>query len=120
MQQSLVVAVMLACSVGVCVAQDQAPGTLDLCGVAAKVGTYSGHEVLIKAFLAVGPESVVLYDPKCQDGKPLIWVEFKPKTRGQMTALRRILKKRHSALVTVGGTLHGGEPVKVDPKLPVG
>jgi hypothetical protein len=117
-QQSLIVAVMLGCSSGACVAQDQSSSTLDLCGVAANVGTYSGHEVRITAFFAVGAESVVLYDPKCQEGKPLIWIEFKPKVGGQMKVLRRILEKKHSALVTVEGTLHGEEPMKVDPKLP--
>jgi|ERR1017187_5857663 hypothetical protein len=117
MQRSVVVALLVGCS-GVCVAQDQPPGTLDLCSVAANLKTYSGHEVRITAFFAVGRESVVLYDPKCQDGKPMVWVEFKPKVAGQMKALRRILEKRHSALVTVEGTMHGGEPVKVDPKLP--
>jgi hypothetical protein len=117
-QRLLIVAVLLGCSSGVYVAQDHSSSTLDLCGVAANVGTYSGHEVLITAFFAVSAESVVLYDPKCQNGKPLIWVEFKPKVGGQMKALRRILEKKHSALVTVEGALHGGEPVKVDPKLP--
>lgn len=35
-----------------------------------------------------------------------------------MKALRRIVERKRSALVIVQGTMHGGEPVKVDPKLP--
>lgn len=105
------------CTVGICWCQPAA-GPVDLCTLAANVQTYSGHEVRITAFFAAGRESAILYDPKCQDGKPLVWVEFKPKVEGQMKALRRIVEKRHSALVTIEGTMHGGEPVKVDPKLP--
>ena len=117
MRRLLVAALLVGCS-GFCIAQDQSPGALDLCTVAANLKAYSGREVRITAFFAVGRESVVLYDPKCQDGKPMVWVEFKPKVAGQINTLRRILKKKHSALVTVEGTMHGGEPVKVDPKLP--
>ncbi|MCX6620773.1 MAG: hypothetical protein NTY38_06780 [Acidobacteria bacterium] len=106
------------CAVGICWGQPQTSRSLDLCTVAANIQTYSGHEVRITAFFGVGRENVVLYDPKCQDGKPMVWVEFKPKVAGQMKTLRRIVEKRHSALVTVDGTMHGGEAVKVDPKLP--
>ena len=105
------------CTVGFSWGQPGA-GSVDLCTLAANVKTYSGHEVRVTAFFAAGRESAVLYDPKCQDGKPLVWAEFKPKVGGQMKALRRIVEKRHSALVTIEGTMHGGEPVKVDPKLP--
>lgn len=116
MQKSLL-ALVLGC-MGLCMAQDQFPRALDLCTVAANLGVYSGREVRLTALLSVGAENVVLCDPKCQDGKPMIWVEFKPKVAGRMKALSRILKRERSALVTVQGTLHGGEPVEVDPKLP--
>lgn len=105
------------CTVGICSGQAVAE-SVDLCTLAANVQTYSGHEVRVTAFFAAGRESAVLYDPKCQEGKPLVWVEFKPKVEGQMKTLRRIVEKRNSALVTIEGTMHGGEPVKVDPKLP--
>ena len=117
MQRSLVL-VLLVAFAGFCIAQDQSSVTLDLCSVAANLKAYNGREVRTTAFFAVGRENLVLYDPKCQDGKPMVWVEFKPKVAGQMKTLRRIVEKRHSALVTVEGTMHGGEPVKVDPKLP--
>jgi hypothetical protein len=118
MLRSLIIALLVGCS-DLCIAQGRAPaGALDLCTVAANLSAYSGREVRLKAFFAVGRENVVLYDPKCQDGKPMVWVEFKPKVAGQMNALRRIVEKKRSALVTVQGTMHGGEPVKVDPKLP--
>lgn len=35
-----------------------------------------------------------------------------------MKALRRIVTKKRYALVTFEGTMRGGKPVKVDPKLP--
>jgi len=117
MQRSLIVALLVGCS-GFCIAQDQSPGTLDLCALAANLKGYSGRDALITAFFAVGRENVVLYDPKCQDGKLMVWVEFQPNVAGQMKALRRIVEKGHLALVTVEGTMHAGEPVKVDPKLP--
>jgi hypothetical protein len=104
--------------VAICRGQTQSGGPVDLCTVAVNIQTYSGHEVRITAFFAVGRESVILYDPKCQDGKPLVWVEFKPKVAGQMKTLRQIVEKKNTALVTVEGTIHGGEPVKLDPKLP--
>jgi len=72
------------CVVGICWGQTQSPGPVDLCTVAANIQTYSGHEVRITAFFGVGRENVVLYDPKCQDGKPMVWVEFKPKVAGQI------------------------------------
>jgi hypothetical protein len=68
------------------------PGTLDLCTVAGNIRAYAGHPVRVTGFLAVGAESVVLYDPKCQDGKLLVWVEFNPKaqeTRGQTARFLR-------------------------------
>ena len=117
MQRSLMVA-LLSVYAGVCMGQDHPASALDLCTVATNLSAYSGHEVRIAAFFAVGRENAVLYDPKCQDGRPLVWVEFSPKVEGQMKALRRIVEKKRSALVTVEGTMHGGEPVKVDPKLP--
>ena len=112
------VALMLGCCVGRGVAQDESAGTLDLCRVAANLDTYRGREIRMTAFFVVGRESVVLYDPKCQDGKLMVWVEFKPKVAGQMKALQRIVDKKRSALVTVVGTMHRGEPVNVDPNLP--
>jgi hypothetical protein len=86
--------------------------------MAANIRWYNGQRVRVTAFLGAGAEQDVLYDPKCQEGKPLVYVSFKPKVTGQMKALRRIVAKKHYALVTIEGTMHGGEPVKVDPKLP--
>jgi hypothetical protein len=94
------------------------PGPVDLCTVAANIRTYNGQQVQVTAFLGAGAEQDVLYDPKCQNGEPLVYVSFKPKVIGQMKALRRIVQKKRYALVTLEGTMHGPEPVKVDPKLP--
>jgi hypothetical protein len=69
-------------------------------------------------FLGTGGEQAVLYDPKCRNGEPLVYVSFQPKVTGQMKALRRIIEKKRYALVTIEGTMRGPEPLKVDPKLP--
>ncbi len=79
MQRSIIIALLAGYS-DFCIAQGQPPGgALDLCTVAANLSAYSGREVRLTAFFAVGRENVALYDPKCQDGKPMVWVEFKPK-----------------------------------------
>jgi len=106
------------CAVGICRGQPQTSGPVDLCTVAANIRTYNGQQVRVTAFLGAGKEQAVLYDPKCRNGEPLVYVSFKPKVTGQMKALRRIVQKKRYALVTVEGTMHGAEPVKVDPKLP--
>jgi hypothetical protein len=93
--------------------------TLDLCTLAISIHTYAGDEVRVKAFFAAGFESAVLYDPGCQDGKPMVWVEFKPKVEGEMRPLRHILNKKHVALVTVQGMVRGGEPINIDWNLPI-
>jgi len=107
-----------ACAVGICWCQPKPSGPVDLCTVAANIQTYNGQQVRVTAFLGVGAEQDVLYDPKCQNGEPLVYVSFKPKVTGQMKALRRIVLKKRYALVTLEGTMRGPEPVRADPKLP--
>lgn len=103
-------------SVGICHGQQLSP--VDLCTVATNIHSYNGQQVRVTAFLGAGAEQDVLYDPKCRNGEPLVYVSFKPKVAGEMKALRRIVRKRRYALVTVEGTIHGAESMKVDPKLP--
>lgn len=106
-------------AVGICWGQPQTVGPLDLCTVAANIGTYNRQQVRVTAFLSAGGEQDVLYDPKCRSGEPLVYVSFNPRVTEQQTkALRRIVKKKRYALVTIEGTMHGPEPVQVDPKLP--
>lgn len=108
----------VGCAVGICWSQPKPSEPVDLCTVAADIQTYNGQQVRVTAFLGVGAEQDVLYDPKCRNGEPLVYVSFKPKVTGKMKALRRIVQKKRYALVTVEGTMHGPEPVKIDPKLP--
>ncbi|QOY87939.1 hypothetical protein [Paludibaculum fermentans] len=103
---------------GVCWSQSQPSGAVDLCTVATNIQVYSGKPVRLTAFLGAGAEQDVLYDPKCRNGEPLVYVSFSPKVTGQMKALHRIIKKKRYALVTIEGTMRGPEPVKLDPKLP--
>lgn len=111
-------AAMGGCFVAVALGQSRPSETVALCTVATNIRTYNGQQVRVTAFLGAGAEQDVLYDPKCQEGKPLVYVSFKPKVTGQMKALRRIVEKKRYALVTVEGTMRGPEPVKIDPKLP--
>jgi hypothetical protein len=117
MRKFLMLAILGGYTVG-CFAQKQMPGALDLCTVATNIKTYSGQQVRVTTFMGVGGEQSVLFDPKCQEGKPLVYVSFKTQVTGKMAALREILGKKHYALVTLEGTMHGMEPVKLDPKLP--
>lgn len=105
------------CAVGVCWSQSQPSGAVDLCTIATNIRVYNGKQVRLTAFLAAGAEQDVLYDPKCRNGEPLVYVSFSPKVTGRMKALRRIVNKKRYALVTVEGRMRGPEPVKLDPKL---
>lgn len=118
MRRFLMLTVIGGCAVGLCLGEDQRPRTLDLCTIAANIRALNGQQIRVTAFLGAGAEQDVLYDPKCQQGKPLVYVSFKSKVSGQMKALRRIVAKRRYAYVTVEGTMHGPEPVRIDPKLP--
>jgi hypothetical protein len=91
---------------------------MDLCTVAAKPLEYHTRTVRVAAFMGRGAEAIALYDPKCRDGEPLVSVELKSNTKGEIGQLRTILAKKRYAFVTVEGTVHGPEPVEVDPKLP--
>jgi len=98
--------------------QAQASGAVDLCALAANIRTYNGQQILVTAFIGAGLEQDFLYDPKCQAGRPLVYVSLKPNITGKMTVLRRILKKKRYALVTVEGIARGPVPLNIDPKLP--
>jgi hypothetical protein len=115
----LILVIIGGCAVGIC--QGQQPSSaapVDLCSLTTNIRAYNGRQVRVKAFLGTGAEQDVLYDPKCEGGKPLVYVSFGPKVSGQMKTLRRIVQKKRYALVTVEGTMRGPEPVKVDPNLP--
>jgi hypothetical protein len=105
-------------AVAICWGEPLPSGPVDLCTLAANIRTYNGRRVRVAAFLGAGAEQDVLYDPKCRNGEPMVYVSFGPKVAGRMKALRRIVQRKRYALVTVEGTMHGPEPVKVDPKLP--
>jgi hypothetical protein len=85
MRQLLILAVMGACLIGI-YGQSPTSGTVDLCTVATNIKAYNEQQVRVRAFLGAGAEADVLYDPKCQDGTPLVYVSFKPKVTGQMKA----------------------------------
>src|SRR5260370_11915367 len=117
MRRLLVVALVGGCAVGSCRGQGQ-PSPIDLCTLATNIQAYNGREVRVTAFLGAGAEQAVLYDPKCRNGEPLVYVSFKLKVTGHKKALSRIIENKRYALVTIEGTMHGPEPLTVDPKLP--
>ena len=117
MRQLFILTLIGGCAGGIGCGQ-QLSGPVDLCTVAANIQRYNGQEVRVRAFLGAGGEQDVLYDPKCRNGEPFVYVSFNPKVTGQMKALHKIIQKKRYALVTVEGVMHGPEPVKVDPKLP--
>src|SRR5258706_9122218 len=117
MRRLRVVAMAGGCAVGSCWGQQQSSEPIDLCTVVTNIQAYNGREVRVTAFLGTGAEQAVLYDPKCRNGEPLVYVSFKLKVTGQKKALRRIIEKKRYALVTIEGTMHGPGPLNVDPKL---
>lgn len=76
MRQLILLAVMGECVIGIC-GQTLPSGTVDLCTITTSIKAYNGQQVRVKAFLGVGAEADVLYDPKCQNGEPLVYVSFK-------------------------------------------
>jgi hypothetical protein len=102
---------------GACSSQNT-PATLDLCSVISNIGAYNRQRVRLSAFLGAGSEQDVLYDPKCQGGKPLVYVSMNPKISGDIKALRHVVGKKRYAWVVLEGVMRGPEPVKIDPKLP--
>lgn len=92
--------------------------SLSLCALAANVRAYGGRPVLVSGCLRAGAEQDVLYHPRCNDGKPLVFVSFKSKVLGKEKKLRQIVLEKGRAFVVLRGLVHGPEPVKVDQKLP--
>src|SRR5215831_8720787 len=119
MLRSNLLAIVVGCTLGtLCVCQSQNIRSLNLCTVASNIQMFSGHDIQLAGFLGVGREQAVLYDPKCQNGKPLMYVQFARETTGDIKGLQRILRRKPYAAVIVEGTVRGGAPIKVDPHLP--
>jgi len=97
--------------------QGFATETLDLCTLDENIQTYREHRVRVSAFINESYESAVLYDPKCQDGKPLVHFVLKSNINGKIKLLRKIVTERGYAFVTVEGIVHGPEPIQIDPQL---
>jgi hypothetical protein len=118
MRHLVLIALVLGGCSTICLGQNRASAAVDLCTVAANIRTYNGQQTRVTAFIGAGLEQDFLYDPKCDEGRPLVYVSLRPNITGKMAALRRILKRKRYALVTVEGIIHGPEPLKIDPKLP--
>ena len=90
---------------------------LNLCELDMNIQFLNGQRLRISAFMRENFENAFLYDPTCQDGKPLIHFELKPEVNGKIEKLKKIMRKNGHAFVTVEGIVHGPEPVQVAPKL---
>jgi len=87
---------------------------LDLCELDMNIQSLREQRVRVSAFIREGMENTFLYDPKCQNGEPLVHFELKSKVDGKLKELKKIIKKRGYAFVTVEGIIHGPEPVQID------
>jgi hypothetical protein len=91
---------------------------VNLCTLAENIQAYKEQHVRLKAFLRITYENSFLYDPKCRNGEPLVDFEIKSNADGKLELLRKVLRDKGLAYVTVEGVVHGPEPVHRDPKLP--
>ena len=95
------------------------PRVLSLCELVDNWKDHTRQEVRVRAVYAVGAEQAVLYDPACQEGKDLTYVEFRPHAKGATKKLDRIVAKSRRAWVQLEGVFYGPELyTDVDPKLP--
>ena len=80
--------------------------------LAADFNKYMEDRIRIRAFTTYGTELTdvslrcVLYNPKCQNGKPILHYRFKPEVGGKIKSLQKILTKRGYTFVTVEGVVH--------------
>ena len=88
--------------------------TLDLCTLDENIQTYKEQRVRVSAFISESYENAVLYDPKCQDGKPLVHFILKPNIGGKIKLLSKIVAEKGYAFATVEGIVHGPEPIQLD------
>ena len=90
---------------------------LDLCTLDDNIQIYKEQRIRVSAFISESYESAVLYDPNCQDGKPLVHFILKSNVGGKIKKFRKIVAKKGYAFVTVEGIVHGNETVQLDPRL---
>jgi len=91
--------------------------TIDLCTLDENIQTYKEQRVRVSAFISESYESAVLYDPKCQDGKPLVHFVLKTKVGGKIKLLKKTVEERGYAFTTVEGIVRGPEPIQIAPQL---
>jgi hypothetical protein len=109
----LVVASLLICSaVRGTFGEEPSP----LCSVTDGVKQGTHHTATVSAILVSGRENSFLYDPQCENGKPMTWVDFQLKTKANKSRLHRVLRKSGRALVELDGEIWG--PRLADPHSP--
>jgi len=90
---------------------------LDICTLDENIQSYQERRIRVSAFITEGFEYSFLYDPQCQEGKPLLHFELTSKIDGKVKAFKKLIKKKGYAFVTIEGIVHGPEPIPVDPKI---
>jgi hypothetical protein len=86
---------------------------LSLCELVENWKEYNRQKVRVRAIYAVGAEQEVLYDPACEHGKDLTYVEFRDDVKGPYKKLDRLVSKdrrNRRAWVIFEGVFHGPEP----------
>lgn len=96
----------------------QADEAVPLCPLATGVAAGTHARAVVLAIFVSGAEASFLYDPRCEQGAPLTWVEFGPHVRNNKRKLERILKKSGRAIVELEGEIWG--PRVPDRRLPEG
>ena len=101
-----------------CFGQSLSAVPIDICTLYKNVNIYKEQRVKARAFLGVGFENIALYDPKCQNGEPLIDIVFKSHVQEEWKGISRRINDKGFACVVIEGIVHGPEPMPRDPKLP--
>jgi hypothetical protein len=81
-----------------------------LCQVvdAAKLG--ESHDAIVEAILVSGREDTFLYDPECQGGKVMAWVDLRLERNANKKHLKRLVERYGRARVIMVGEMWGPRP----------
>ena len=94
------------------------PAPIDICTLYKNINIYKEQRVKVRAFWGVGFENSALYDPKCQNGEPLVDIVFKSYAQKELKDFGQRINDKGYACVVIEGLVHGPEPIPRDPKLP--
>ena len=117
---ALITVVFSLTSVSACSGQAvrQSKRVLSLCESVDNWKNYHRQQVRVRAILAMGAETTVLYDPACRNGEDLTYVSYPSSPQGAKKQMDEFIAKDRRAWVIFEGIFYGPELLKIDPKLP--